>query len=83
MIDYPIPGCKDHVIPKGALVAFAAEAIHRDEKYWPNPNQFDPDRFTQENKANRNSYAYMPFGIGPRNCIGLMFAKKIFHYCVQ
>lgn len=44
--------------------------IHRDEKYYPNPEKFDPDRFNETNKANINPASYLPFGVGPRNCIG-------------
>lgn len=61
MSDYPIPGEK-LVIPKGTVVSFSVEAVHRDDKYWPNPTKFDPSRFNAENKAGRNSYAYAPFG---------------------
>lgn len=61
MLDYPIPGSK-HVISKGVIVLFPVEAIHRDEKYWPNPLEFNPDRFNAQNKASRNSHAYMLFG---------------------
>jgi len=67
--DYPIPGT-DCVIPKGNLVAIAAEGIHSDPKHYPDPTKFDIERFSTENKAKRNPYSYMPFGIGPRNCIG-------------
>lgn len=45
-------------------------AIHRDPQYYPNPKKFDPERFSDENKGNINPLAYLPFGVGPRNCIG-------------
>jgi cytochrome P450 family 9 len=45
-------------------------AIHHDAKYYPNPEKFDPERFSDENKHNIVPYSYLPFGIGPRNCIG-------------
>lgn len=49
-------------------------AIHRDPKYFPNPNTFDPDRFSSENKNSIPASAYAPFGNGPRACIASRFA---------
>lgn len=49
-------------------------ALHRDPQHYPDPDVFDPERFNEDNKANINPYAYMPFGVGPRNCIGSRFA---------
>lgn len=52
--------------------------IHRDEQYFPEPDRYDPDRFTSEKNA-FNEDMYMPFGMGPRNCIafrmGLLVSK--------
>lgn len=48
--------------------------LHRDPKYYPDPDKFDPERFSDENKANIQPYTYLPFGTGPRNCIGSRFA---------
>uniref|UniRef100_A0A6P7F9N3 Cytochrome P450 9e2-like isoform X2 n=1 Tax=Diabrotica virgifera virgifera TaxID=50390 RepID=A0A6P7F9N3_DIAVI len=59
---------------KGMVVWFPIFAIHRDPKYWPDPERFDPERFSDENKRNINPSAYLPFGVGPRNCIGSRFA---------
>ncbi|KAJ3645275.1 hypothetical protein Zmor_022941 [Zophobas morio] len=62
-------------------------AIHRDPKYYPEPERFDPERFSDENKANIKPYTYLPFGIGPRNCIGSRFAlletKILFFYILS
>jgi cytochrome P450 family 6 len=45
--------------------------IHYDEEYYPEPKKFDPERFSDEYKKTRHNYAFMPFGEGPRNCIGM------------
>jgi cytochrome P450 len=46
----------------------------RDSRFFENPKVFNPDNFSAEKKASRNPYAYMGFGQGPRNCIGMRFA---------
>ncbi len=57
-------------IPKGAVVNVPVNAIHHDKEYYEKPDEFYPEHFSPEKKAARNPYAFMPFGIGPRNCIG-------------
>ncbi|CAB3239050.1 unnamed protein product [Arctia plantaginis] len=65
---------RDFIIRKGSGVQIPVFAFHRDPQYFPNPDKFDPERFSEENKHNIHPLKYMPFGIGPRNCIGSRFA---------
>lgn len=57
----------------GDGVWVAVSGIHRNPKYYPNPDTFDPERFSDSNKSSIDPYAYLPFGAGPRNCIGNLF----------
>jgi len=61
-------------IPAGTVLAMAIMSIHMDPNHFPNPTTFDPDRFLQNNSANRHPYSFIPFAAGPRNCIGQKFA---------
>ncbi|XP_001649101.2 probable cytochrome P450 9f2 [Aedes aegypti] len=61
-------------IDRGACVWIPVHGIHRDPKYYPNPDKFDPERFSESNRDNIDMTMYMPFGAGPRNCIGSRFA---------
>lgn len=67
--DYDIPGTK-YTIEKDTVVLIPTLGIHYDEKYYPEPKKFDPGRFSSDNTKNRHSCAYLPYGVGPRNCIG-------------
>lgn len=58
------------VLDKDCVVVVPVFGIHRDPNYFPNPDKFDPDRFNDENKSKIEPGTYMPFGAGPRNCIG-------------
>ncbi|KAL3280424.1 hypothetical protein HHI36_017906 [Cryptolaemus montrouzieri] len=70
--DYKLPGT-DLIIEKGVRIVIPVYGIQRDPDYYPNPEIFDPERFSEENKNNRNEFTYMPFGYGPRLCIGMRF----------
>jgi cytochrome P450 len=61
-------------IPAGSVVAISPYYTHRHPGFWPNPEGFDPERFTPEESAARPKYAYVPFGGGPHLCIGNNFA---------
>ncbi|GBP33400.1 Cytochrome P450 6B2 [Eumeta japonica] len=62
-------------IEKDMRILIPVMALHRDKKYFSNPDEFNPERFAPENKMKIPSCVYIPFGEGPRNCIGLRFAK--------
>lgn len=57
-------------IEEGMSVLIPAYGLHRDPEYFPEPEIFDPERFNDENKSKIWDYTYIPFGDGPRNCIG-------------
>lgn len=61
-------------IPKGSRVIPYIYGLHRSEKLWPDPTHFDPLRFSKEQRKERHNFAHMPFGAGPRQCIGRHFA---------
>lgn len=58
------------ILPKGLSLTISAFGLHRQEDLFPNPEKFDPERFSPENTLGRSPYAYVPFSAGPRNCIG-------------
>ncbi|GBP58407.1 Cytochrome P450 9e2 [Eumeta japonica] len=64
----------DYYLQKGSVVGIPIWPIHHDPRYYPEPQRFDPERFSDENKNNIKPFTYLPFGIGPRNCIGSRFA---------
>lgn len=61
--DYQIPNSK-HVIKKGTQIVIPNVCFHYDERYWANPQEFNPDRFTTEEIAKRPNFSYLPFGEG-------------------
>jgi cytochrome P450 family 6 len=71
--DYELPaanGIGTIKLPAGTGVYIPVLALHYDPTYFPEPEKFNPDRFTEENKRSRPKYTYLPFGEGPRMCLG-------------
>jgi cytochrome P450 len=62
-------------LPAGRRANYSIYLTQRNPAYWPDPCIFDPDRFLPENERGRQPYTYLPFGGGPRNCIGAAFAQ--------
>ncbi|CAH0560964.1 unnamed protein product [Brassicogethes aeneus] len=65
------------VIPANTDVILMFIHTHRNEKYYPNPKKYDPNRFLPEEVAKRPQYSYLPFSGGPRNCIGMKYAMMV------
>ncbi|XP_007544552.2 cytochrome P450 3A56 [Poecilia formosa] len=70
------------VIPKDMVVLVPTWPLHRDPEIWPEPEKFKPERFSKKNKEDIDPYTYMPFGVGPRNCIGMRFALVVMKLAV-
>nr|CAH7741451.1 unnamed protein product [Callosobruchus chinensis] len=74
-------------LDKGSYVCVIVYCLHRDPRYFPNPETFDPDRFSSENIDKIQPYTYLPFGVGPRSCIGNRFAlietKALFFHLLR
>lgn len=70
--DIDIEGVK---ISKGTKVFISALGLHYDPEYFPDPERFDPERFSASNKESMTKYTFLPFGEGPRICVG-----KVFNY---
>lgn len=63
-----------HRVARGMILGVSPYVLHRSPAYWHNPEGFDPERFSPEGSRDRPRYAYLPFGGGPRTCIGNAFA---------
>ncbi|XP_077135677.1 cytochrome P450 3A24-like [Ranitomeya variabilis] len=61
-------------IPKGVVTVIPVFVLHRDPEFWPDPEEFQPERFRKENREIQNPYTFLPFGAGPRNCMGMRFS---------
>ncbi|XP_020280621.1 cytochrome P450 9e2-like [Pseudomyrmex gracilis] len=81
------PGYKSVIIEPDTVMMVPVYGLHHDPAYFPNPQKFDPERFNDENKDSMNPYTYLPFGLGPRKCIGNRFAlmetKLLIAYLLQ
>lgn len=58
-------------IPAGTVLEIAVGALHHDPEHWPYPETFDPERFTAEARLQQKPFTYLPFGAGPRSCLGV------------
>lgn len=67
----------EYFVPSGTNIVIPLWQIHHDPNLWPDPENFDPDRFCPEIKASesRHPMSYIPFGAGPRSCVGVRFAQ--------
>nr|CAD7200519.1 unnamed protein product [Timema douglasi] len=65
---------KNYTIPAGTNFGIFPYCIHRNPRIYPDPEGFNPDRFSKESSQERHPFAYLPFSAGPRNCIGQRFA---------
>ncbi|XP_055852788.1 probable cytochrome P450 6a20 [Episyrphus balteatus] len=72
--DYPTKN-PNFTIPKGTMIFIQVDAIQNDPELYPNPDKFDPERFSPEEVQKRHPMTWLPFGDGPRNCVGLRFGK--------
>lgn len=66
---YKVPN-SNLTLEKGTNIFIPVYGLQKDPEYYPNPEIFDPERFNEENKAKRHPCVYLPFGEGPRICIG-------------
>lgn len=68
--DFPIPNT-ELVIPAKVFIMIPAYGLHHDERFWENPDKFDPERFNEVNVKKIVPFSYIPFSEGPRQCIGM------------
>jgi cytochrome P450 len=71
-----------YAIPAGSMLLISPYVLHRHPRYWPDAEDFDPDRFTPARAAERPRHAYIPFGAGPHQCIGRFLAPLVARYVI-
>jgi len=67
--EYHVPG-SDLKLEQDCTISVPVNGLHHDPQFFPDPETFNPDRFSEDNKHNIQPFTYMPFGSGPRHCIG-------------
>lgn len=65
----------EHIFPKGAVIYVSPWVVQHDPRWWPEPQKFDPSRFEGDWKKRQPTYSYIPFGGGPRVCVGSHLAE--------
>ena len=65
---------KSYKIPKGTVLNILVYAMHHNAKYFKDPETFSPERFMPDKKQEITPYSFLPFGVGPRNCVAMRFA---------
>jgi cytochrome P450 family 6 len=70
----PTPSGGTYEVEVGTSITIPVYGIHYDPQHFPDPENYDPERFSEENKKNRHRHTYLPFGDGPRMCLGFRFA---------
>ena len=80
--EYKLPGY-DLTIPKGGLVRANNVGICFDPEIFPNPMEFDPEKFSRANRSHINPYSFLAFSIGPRNCLAMRFAMFEMKVCIS
>ena len=68
------------VLQEGDGLVIPIYALHRDPEHFPEPDQFIPERFSEDNKHNIKPFTYLPFGTGPRGCLGKLYTPLYINF---